>query len=346
MITQLRLFQLRNFISFENKFDPCHVVLYGPNGSGKTTILEAVSLFSPGKGLCNAASEEIITQHSEDKRWYAQITWDDQHNLPIQAVTGYNFEKKSRIHKLQEHPVRNLSELQKQFQTIWLTPEYDRLFLDSPSKRRRFLDRLVPCSTHYDSVLRFEHLAKERLKVLRTTSDPSWLNILETNMHDLALFIMKNRENLLNSLVHHDHKVVPFSAHFSDTRYEDFKEQLQNTRRHDTECGRTSARGPHNIDWTLYLEKRPAYMCSTGEQKKLLLSFFLAFVNSRQPNHRLVVLLDDIFAHLDKQNCDILCYHINNWKNLQVWIATTDKSHISSLQVPHYYVNHSTVERM
>src|SRR5438105_2942679 len=144
-ITHLSLHHFRNYTSLDLTLSLAPIVLTGPNGAGKTNILEAISLFSPGRGLRGAKLVELSNANvaSDSLLWASSIIL----NQDIQLSTGLENNlltgAEKRIHKIQHESVKGQSHFTEWLTVFWLTPETDRLFLESPSDRRKFVDRFV-----------------------------------------------------------------------------------------------------------------------------------------------------------------------------------------------------------
>ncbi|MDR0744501.1 MAG: AAA family ATPase, partial [Holosporales bacterium] len=201
MIKNLRINNFRNYfyqnISIPEDYNT--IILFGENGSGKTNILEAISLFSQTRGLRSAKYEEMINKSSNDSFWNITIQSEDFVYSSGYIKSGTVWKK---VFKVFEKPTRDLSEFLKYNYILWLTYETDRLFLQSPSYRRDFIDMLcsVTIKNHMNSVHNYEKLTKERLKILKTyfasninKDIEKWLDIIEEKISNIGLTIARSR---------------------------------------------------------------------------------------------------------------------------------------------------------
>jgi DNA replication and repair protein RecF len=226
-------------------------------------------------------------------------------------------------------------------QILWLTPAMDRLFIESASGRRRFLDRLVLGfePSHARAATRYETAMRERARLLKYgPRDPAWLDGLENEMaeagHALALSRAATVERLNRALAEREAAGVFPAAHLTLTgdlfeTADDLATALAQSRIRDAESGRTQV-GPHLTDLAARHTARRADArdCSTGEQKALLISIMLAEARelSREPDRIApLLLLDEIAAHLDAvrraalfEEIEALC--------AQAWMTGTDLS--------------------
>ena len=224
---------------------------------------------------------------------------------------------------------------------LWLTPAQDRLFLDGAGERRRFVDRLVfGCDQgHAKRVNRYERAMRERLRLLRDGRfDPVWLAGLEKNMAHEGMAITEARENMIASLneelaLRGEAGNFP-CAHLTlynglsgATDPQGLQDKFSGVRKFDGERGRTTV-GPHLADLQVHhISKRAdARVCSTGEQKALLISVILAnawLQKRRTKNYAPILLLDEIVAHLDAQRRTGLFEEVLAL-SAQAWMTGTD----------------------
>jgi DNA replication and repair protein RecF len=230
---------------------------------------------------------------------------------------------------------------------IWLTPAMDRLFVESSSGRRRFLDRLVfgfdPA--HAGRLSRYEHTLRERARLLREGRfDQGWLSGLEDQMATTGVAVAAARREVIQRLrAACDRAVGPFPG--ADLAVagavEDWLDQgpaldaedslrrnLRDNRRRDAESGGATV-GPHKSDLAVRhaAKDMPAALCSTGEQKALLIAIVLA--NARllaaERGAAPLLLLDEVAAHLDPDRREALFGEILAL-GAQAWMTGTDAS--------------------
>ncbi|MEO0914341.1 MAG: DNA replication/repair protein RecF, partial [Pseudomonadota bacterium] len=290
---------------------PEPIALFGPNGAGKTNILEAVSLLSPGRGLRRAAPEEIarapealgwkITARLESLGQTHEIeTWVEPGQPRTTRIDG------------KAAPQTALGRLAR---VLWLVPSMDRLWLDGASERRRFLDRMAMSfePTHADAVLAYGKAMRERNRLLKDqVRDASWYGGLEAQMARHGAAMQANRALTLARLTTAQETAITAFPRaelaLEEAAPADGAEALAEAfaagRHRDIAAGRTLT-GPHRTELlaTYAAKSTPARLCSTGEQKALLISLILA--NARALAEDLatppLLLLDEVAAHLDAE---------------------------------------------
>ncbi|QQR38897.1 DNA replication/repair protein RecF [Devosia rhizoryzae] len=318
-ISRLRLTAFRNYTSAALDLDERHVVLTGPNGSGKTNLLEAISVLSPGRGL-RGASFETLQQHGSDHGWAVAATVETGDG-PSDIGTGAMPDGGRRV-RINGANARSIEAMSDYLRVLWLTPAMDGLFSGPAGERRRFLDRLVTTliPSHSAAVGDFEKLMRQRNRLLEEEGDPRWLSAVETQMAELGASIHLNRTDSLQHLQAlvseslddgsfpaaelaltplFDTGAVPETSAALETL---LAQRWHALRPLDRAAGRTTS-GPHRVDLeVMHAQKRmPAALGSTGEQKALLIGLILAHARLVRLRTGIVpfLLLDEIAAHLD-----------------------------------------------
>ncbi|WP_179378352.1 DNA replication/repair protein RecF [Jannaschia marina] len=305
-VATLALSHFRSHRRTRLTFDGRPVAVHGPNGAGKTNLLEAVSLLSPGRGMRRAQAEEII-RRPEAIGWRiaAEVAGRE---VELRAEPGQP--RTTRIDG-KAAPQVGLARLAR---VLWLVPAMDRLWLEGAEGRRRFLDRMTLSflPDHAEGVLAYEKAMRDRNRLLKDgVRDGRWYDALEVQMARHGAGIEARRRDALERLTAAQTKDGPFPA--ADLALIGPEEEVPETeaalleafgrsRPRDMAAGRTLV-GPHRADLAgRYAAKDiEARLCSTGEQKALLISLILA--NARalraETGQAPILLLDEVAAHLD-----------------------------------------------
>jgi DNA replication and repair protein RecF len=353
--TRLTLKDFRSYAGGELSVGPRPVVLTGPNGIGKTNLLEAVSMLSPGRGLRGAKLASMSRKTREGEAadsWAVSAVLARPPHGEWQVGTGYAASaagtQPRRVFHLNGAPAES-GELAELVPLLWLTPAMDRLFLEGGQLRRRFLDRLVFAlvPSHARKSSRYEHALSDRLRLLRDgTRRGSWLDALEKTMAEDGAAINAARLEMIDCLnseltARRAQGAFP-CAHLKlagepgDTSSDAgvLQQLFATARARDGESGRTNG-GPHTADLeVLHVAKQcDARECSTGEQKALLISIVLADAWLKRKRHGVapMLLLDEIAAHLDALRRAALFDEIVAL-NSQAWLTGTDRQLFSPLE--------------
>lgn len=301
MLNSLRLAMFRSHRALRLEFDGRPVAIRGPNGAGKTNILEAISLLSPGRGLRGALSAEIA-QRGGAGGWKV-VAELDGHEVETWG------EGAGRLVRL-DGKAAPQSALGALVPMVWLVPAMDRLWIEAPEGRRRFLDRLTLSfePEHAAASLAYERAMRERNRLLRDgVTDPGWYGVIEARMAEAGARVHAGRSATVARLAAAQVEGAFPAADLSldpGAGTEDLAAALAAGRGRDLAAGRTLS-GPHRADLLARWRAKdmPAAMCSTGEQKLLLIGLVLANARAvaelrgRAP----VLLLDEVAAHLDPE---------------------------------------------
>ena len=348
---RLSLTDFRSYAHVDVAFDGRPVVFFGANGAGKTNLLEAVSLIGPGRGLRSARLDELPRIEGAGG-WAASASVESGGVETRLGVGALRDAPDRRVCRIDEAPASGPGAFADFVRMLWLTPAQDRLFMEGAGERRRFIDRMTLAhdAAHGRIANIYEKAMRQRQRLLdEGARDDAWLTSLETQMAEAGVAVAAARRDMARALVG---AAAPDAYGFpaadialegalenalaacdAATVEENFIEELRASRRRDADAGRALA-GPHKSDLiVIHREKgRPARLCSTGEQKALLIGLVLA--NARALSRRaggapLVLLLDEIAAHLDQDRRAAL-YDILDETGFQVFMTGTDDTLFSA----------------
>lgn len=368
IMTDFRSYQYGSLdLSCEHPF----VVLTGDNGAGKTNVLEAISYGAPGRGLRSASLKDVGRRNGGN--WSVAMKLNlmaDGDTETIKVGTGQDpslitspedkdlSDKNThrRIVKIDGETVGNTSVLSEKWSISWLTPQMDRLFIEGPSSRRKFLDRMTLglYPDHSRQISAFERTMRDRNRLLGEkgmSADSAWLSALEARMAEHGVAVAVARLEFAGQLAGQIEATAegpfPKATLALDGWLEGlladgtppveveatYRDRLASDRGQDARSGRTST-GVHKTDFivTHAPKAMPADLCSTGEQKALLIGLVLAGARLQiaLKGQAPLLLLDEIAAHLDQDRRRAL---FNDLASLgsQCWMTGTDRSLFSDL---------------
>jgi DNA replication and repair protein RecF len=355
-VTRLVLTDFRNYREARLTVGTAPVVLTGPNGAGKTNLLEAVSFLAPGRGLRGAKLAEIDRRPGQGDAtggWaVAAVVATRRGSLRI--GTGHDATAgERRVVRIDGAPVRGQAALGELLGVLWLTPPMDRLFIEGPGARRRFLDRLVLGldPAHGSRVAAYEQALRERSRLLRDgPRDPAWLSALEGVMAEQGVAVAAGRREAVQRL---DDVCAEAEGPFPRARLvlagtveswleampalaveAELAAALTANRQSDAQAG-GALTGPHRSDLHVRLAEQgiPAELASTGEQKALLISILLAHARLQQAvrGEPPLLLLDEIAAHLDASRRAALFDALLRLDS-QAWLTGTDEALFAPLR--------------
>lgn len=353
-LTRLGLRNYRNYAGLDLRLDGRHICLFGQNGSGKTNLLEAVSMLSPGRGLRGAEFGDLVRQtpDGEAARGWAISTdvrdgdVDRRISLALELDDQGRSRRTARLDGV-DTAQQDLGELMR---VIWLTPAMDRVFAGPAGDRRRFLDRqvLAHFPSHAAASAGYEKAMRQRNALLEQgRSDPAWLDAIEVGMASAGAAMAIHRIDAVKvmqeAILARPEGAFPKALIDLDGEFEmhaangvaltDIEQeitiQLRENRGRDRIAGRTTE-GVHRTDLRVIHAPKglAADQCSTGEQKALLIGLILAnaqalFERDFAPSP--LLLLDEAAAHLDSDRRAALYDELAALGG-QAWLTGTDRS--------------------
>jgi DNA replication and repair protein RecF len=323
-LLRLHLTEFRNYASLSWRPAARISVLFGPNGSGKTNLLEAISLLTPGRGLRNARNAELAQRApGASGRWAVAARFGTIAGT-VEIGTGIPPDGPAdrRVFRLDGAASRNQAEIAARVAAVWLTPQMERLFVEPPSGRRRFLDRLVWALEpgHARELAAHDAAMSGRNRLLAQASqDRGWVAGLEDAMARHAVAATAARMALVTRLdtavaagaaagfppvrIALDCPIATRLANVPAIEVEEWlRRELAARRRSDAETG-TASIGAHRSDMVLTeaTSGLPAGLASTGEQKTMLLAVILGHAGliAEARGFAPLLLLDEPCVHLD-----------------------------------------------
>lgn len=319
-------------------------LLVGENGAGKTNILEAISLFAPGRGLRRAPLTEMA--HGAGNGALAigasLKPADGQAEVRLGSYTQAN--RPSRRHVRINGSETSAVSLGEWVSISWLTPAMDRLFVDSAGARRRFIDRLALAldPLHARHASRYEAALRERNRLLsdEREPEPAWLDGIEAQMADHGAALIAGRAGLISQIME-QLAALPEEPFARPTlsylaggplMREELAARLREGRSRDRAASRTLS-GPHRDDLGVIMGGKnvPAASCSTGEQKAMLIAIVLAHANLAARGRPGLLLLDEVAAHLDPIRREALFNRLRQ-SGAQIWLTGTELAPFESIK--------------
>ena len=353
----IKKISIHNFRSHKNLIidsNNNNVVLFGDNGVGKTNILDAISMFSPGKGIRNSKHENMVNNDSKSKQFEIKILLKFNHG-DLNIHKTFNTESgKSKINYFIDDEKVSSNDLLNYLRIVWVTPVMEKVMLQSHSEKRKFFDRVIfnINKDHLKNCRELDKLLRERLNLLEQfNSDGEWITIVEDKISDISFDILNERQSkveLLNKylskitepftscVIHLSHKLQNNLFKLSKKEFKQkYSDILRNNRSVDREISRTSV-NLNSVDFDIYKSKNlnlEAKDCSTGEQKSMLISIIISvckIIKDLNSNLSLIILIDEAMAHFDKKHREKLFDELLQL-NSQVWYTGVSKELFKSI---------------
>lgn len=335
-------------------------LLVGENGAGKTNVLEAISLFAPGRGLRRAALGEM-SGHGGPGGFSVSASLDcgDGQDCVILGTGTRPAQPNRRVVQVNGAQGSAIG-LAEWLSLSWLTPAMDRLFMDSAGGRRRFIDRLALAlaPAHARHAALYEAALRERNRLLSGDDEPDarWLDAVEVQLAEAGAALSAGRSTLVERLgaelarFPDEPFARPALAYIKGSEAVDVDRaaELRANRARDRAARRTLA-GPHRDELavTMVGKAMPAANCSTGEQKAMLISIILAHAGLAAAGRPSLLLLDEIAAHLDPFRREALFERLR-CGGAQIWMTGTERGPFVAIEseAAIWEVRNGTVDRV
>jgi DNA replication and repair protein RecF len=355
LIKDIKLQNFRSYSFKELKTDYPIICIVGPNGSGKTNILEAISLIADKKGIRGAAIEDCIKKDSKDKTIISSTFSYDDKDYKVDVFFELKEDKIKRSLNIDNNK-SSLVESFKDITFVWLTPQMDRIMYEGDSVKRKFLDKII---SNYNldykkNLITFKKLSDERIHLLKENQDLQWIDILEKKMaeelwnifsyrrifiKDLNDIIIKKLNNFLNIILNIKNNYDLDDKISKEEFIKYFEKKYLEKREIDQIIKRNSV-GPQFDVFEFFNKetKLNSDLCSTGEQKKILISLILGFIwLIKFQNKNSILLFDEIASHIDGKNLELFFNEIEKI-GMQTWYTGTDKQLFQAIENKAFFV--------
>ncbi len=348
-INELKVNNFRNYRYLNLAISDKQIVLTGRNGSGKTNLIEAISLLTAGKGLRRAKREELkyktindVNSENIKTEWsiFSKLSINDN-ELTVGTSSQNSLNTNSRTIKIDGNKSTQ-QDLSKIFSISWLTPQMDGLFIGSSSNRRRFIDQLAASfdNNHISRLTKYKKAWGQRNFLLfEGKKEENWILSLEKILAETGVAITATRTHLIKQLNEIskflDTSFPKFNGLMTGYANEilesgvaaiDLEDKIMNDAKFRRSNGDYSMHGPHESDIVLNFNGLNANQCSTGEQKALLISLVIShtYLLDTRMQKTPILLLDDVISHLDEFRRKELFEFCSDLKS-QIWYTGTEK---------------------
>ncbi|HLP45119.1 MAG TPA: AAA family ATPase [Candidatus Kapabacteria bacterium] len=348
IIKNLKLIGFRNLENFQVSFSKNKNLIYGLNGAGKTSILEAIFLPGFGKSFLNVKKSEIVNDHANffSIRLSAVDHHNDGHNNDGYDNNGHDnnisahYDKdKGKFTLLLNEKKSNIFEINKYLYPLLFSSSNYNLYIESKTHIRKLMDRFMfgidSLYIHY--LLSYNKALKQKNYLLKTKKNldelSSWNKILSEMSEKVVGTRMKFIETLNTEIKNKFNRdlAITYRSSFApisntpdaaDISQRFFFTQLEKLKQSEI-IQKRSLRGVHLDRFDIRLNRKDLKFYSSGEKKINLLMLYIAFIQffKRLKNEYPIFLVDDFDTAIDERNIDFL---IENYPDLQV-IATSVK---------------------
>ena len=349
-IRQLSLTDFRNLRSTTLDFDAHINLIHGKNGSGKTSLLEAIYVICQAQSFRTHQLKQCIRHGETGFLLFARFA-DFKAGLSRTAT-------KLEIH-VNGESVNRRSELVKRVPVNIVNADSFALIEGSPQKRRAFLDWCLFHVEHSysDAWAEFRHALRQRNRLLKSRRDLQLLDYWDEHLVDPSLKIHRMRRQLckeLRQIMHGELEQLlqglSIDLELSRGWVEDMelKQAMLAERQRDIRSGFTSS-GIHRDDLVLKSNDiRVDEVLSRGQSKRLCLALLLAALRlvGEKSGKRIILLIDDLNSELDSDARDNV-YRQLRGMDLQLFISNIDSAAPGPLQAKEnkmFHVEHGTIK--
>ncbi len=312
---------LKNFRNYDNQkieFSDSVNIITGNNGSGKTNIIEAISILSGSKSFRNAKDKDIIKWGSDS--YFCKAFLEEDNNSVFECgfiSNGKNTEKKRKIDSI----IFSASDFFGKILTVIFSPE-DILIIDSyPETRRKYFDGVISKfdELYLKNLMQYKKILKYRNYILKSGKDENTikkeLSVWNDNFSETAVYITKKRKEFIKAFSSEFSEVYnTFSFNHSESYFvyksdnqflskNDFMIKIEKSLRKDINSFSTTI-GPHKDDYILnsFGDKTFSEFASQGQKRIASVSMKFAEKNITEKfrDQKAIILIDDVFSELDK----------------------------------------------
>ena len=344
-IKKLTLNNFRNHKYLKLDISKNMILIYGQNGSGKTSVLESISLFDSSNGFRASTLSEIINNDFKGpiEMFGVNLILSESNDF---TKIGIGLKKNTNKYQkiISVEGKKNRKDFINNIPNIYsIIPKMTFLFQSTSEERRSFLDQMIFVieGNHKKNISDYEKYKSERMKILKKwkTRNADWLDAVEKKMVSYGLIISDNRRNFLkqlNNMLTNIDKDFPLlqiklKGELDELLLEKpaieveeiFASTLKENRERDLLTGRTNF-GANKTDISVIDKKslREAKSFSTGQQKTIIFLLIFAFIKylEKFPFNKTIFLLDDVFSYLDNKFVNLVLEKLNEL-NVQTWMT-------------------------
>lgn len=341
-ISNLKLYNFRNYETLSLNFSKKQNIIIGENGSGKTNIVEAIYVLAITKSFRGSLDKVLIKNGQKEMSIEGTVRDKINHKYKI------NLSDNGKIVKIDKNRIAKLSNYISKINVVLFTPENTNVINDSPSTRRNMINiEITQLENGYLHLLNeYNRILKQRnaflkLMYINKLASPDYLWILTEQMVEIGLKICSYRQNFIENIGKYYDKInfditkksglrVSYVSSYKNKTKEELMNRYKSYLEKDIIIGKTNL-GIHHDDFIFSLKGNNLKdYGSKGEQKNAVICFKLAEIELFIKDKGIypILILDDLFSELDGKKINNILKKLN--KNLQIFITTTDLKNINT----------------
>lgn len=328
-ISRLKLHHFRNHKETEVSFAPHLNLITGPNGSGKTNLIDAIHYLCMSRSFV-ASSDQYVPHHSE-KYFMIEGDFSGNHRSSFKTGCSYSRGEGKKIF-VNDSPLDRLTDLIGRVPVVVLSPEDLKLTSGGPAERRSFLDGMISqiSRPYLRDLILFRKIRKQRNRLLQEYHGPlsmlqTYLEPWDVQLAETGSRIIYKRASVLNRFKDYlslQYQTISGLNLKPSLEYQticeewDSPESIQNhytsllKKNFEKEAEREQTLiGPHRDEVVFFLgEMELRNYGSQGQHRLFSMALKMAqlFYYSDELDDLPIMLLDDVFGNLDQQKTDII----------------------------------------
>lgn len=356
-LVRLAIQQFRNIKACDLQLSPGFNFLIGPNGSGKTSVLEAIYLLGHGRSFKSTLTGRVIQNEQSELFVHGRFISEDDYELPI----GINKQRDGSSEvKIGGQSGQKIAQLAQILPLQLIHTEGFELLTEGPKFRRAFIDWGVfhTQPRFYEKWARLKRLIKQRNALLKSAAHYQELSYWDLELAELAETISQWRSEYVTQLKlvaeqicgvflpEFEVKIQYYRGWDKDTPYADI---LQKNFERDQQLGYTFS-GPNKADLKLKINATPVEdVLSRGQLKLMVCALRLAQGQhlTNTTGKQCIYLIDDFASELDSQRRGRLAEYLKQTQ-AQVFVSSITASHIAEMQSENsrmFHVEHGKIEQ-
>lgn len=363
VLKNINLTNFRNFSDLSLTFSPDINIIYGMNGSGKSNILEAISIVSNLKSFRNINDFEIIKWNEDSYFCSANIENHDYNQFEVGCY--YRNSKLQKKVKIDGIELLSSSEYYGKLLTVIISPSDINIITGEPDVRRKYFDSVISKTNiqylsaliEFKKVLSNRNALLKKIKEYNNNYDIRELDVWDNIYIQKSLLIVKERISFCNTfnqlfgeiffrisdLVNLPRFIYIPSIKSSD--YENLKNQLVKQRNCDIRFG-TSTIGPHRDDYILRDDNNRKFNNYASQGQKRLAAITFKIVEmlciEKITGNKIILLLDDIYPELDVHKRMLLLQYLK--RGNQIIFTMANKESIGDITKNFNVANNTVTE--
>ncbi len=329
IVEKIKINGFRNLIDTNIKFSPGKNLIYGLNGVGKSSVLEAIYFLGFGKSFLNVKRSEVLNRECNQFRIQIYVRGPLVENKLLCYFCNNRFKLYSDDKQI------TIVEANDIFHPVFFSSSNYNMYIENKPYTRRLVDRFIfglnSLYIHY--ILSYNKALKQKNHLLKKGKNVSGLTGWNKVLSDIGVKIMINRMNFINKLNSEISSDFDSSLqiHYSpsigsgcDVSSGFYYNELERIREFEISA-RRSLKGPHLDQFELHLTGENLKFNSSGEKKINLLKVYISFIEmyKKEKNQYPIFLVDDYDTAIDTENINYLLEH---YPEMQVIATSVNKN--------------------